>query len=84
MSALKKVCLHYLPSKDCGRTMQRYACQRPKEMNWSYGPCDGGIIIDYVGPLSATFKQMVLMDMIGCICHFTKWQIHPLISTGTI
>ena len=22
--------------------------------------------------------------MKGCICHFTKWQIHPLISKGTI
>ena len=23
-------------------------------------------------------------DMKGCICHFVKWQIHPLISKGTI
>ena len=25
----------------------------------------------------------VPLDMIGCICHFTKWQIHPFISKGT-
>ena len=24
------------------------------------------------------------LDMKGCICHFTKWQIHPFISKGTI
>ena len=23
-------------------------------------------------------------DMKGCICHFTKWQIHPFISKGTL
>ena len=26
----------------------------------------------------------VPLDMKGCICHFTKWQIHPSISKGTI
>ena len=24
------------------------------------------------------------LDMKGCICHFTKWQIHPFISRGDI
>ena len=24
------------------------------------------------------------LDMKGCICHFSKWQIHPFISKGTI
>ena len=24
------------------------------------------------------------LDMKGCICHFTKWQIHPFMSKGTI
>ena len=27
---------------------------------------------------------IVSLDMKGCICHFTKWQIHPFISKGTI
>ena len=26
---------------------------------------------------------MVPLDMKGCICHFVKWQIHPLITKGT-
>ena len=25
----------------------------------------------------------VPLDMKGCICHFTKWRIHPFISKGT-
>ena len=25
----------------------------------------------------------VPLDMKGCICHFTKWQIHPFISKGS-
>ena len=24
------------------------------------------------------------LDMKGCICHFVKWQIHPIIYKGTI
>ena len=24
----------------------------------------------------------VILDMKGCFCHFTKWQIHPFISKG--
>ena len=27
--------------------------------------------------------QFVPLDMKGCICHFTKWQIHHFISEGT-
>ena len=27
-------------------------------------------------------SHMVPLDMKGCICHFTKWQIHPFISKG--
>ena len=34
--------------------------------------------------LWAEFDHFVSFDMKGCICHFTKWQIHPFISTGTI
>ena len=26
--------------------------------------------------------QIISFDMKGCICHFTKWQIHPFISKG--
>ena len=26
----------------------------------------------------------VLLDRKGCICHFTKWQIHPFVSKGTM
>ena len=26
--------------------------------------------------------QIIPFDMKGCICHFTKWQIHPFISKG--
>ena len=24
------------------------------------------------------------LDIKGCICHFVKWQIHPLISNGAV
>ena len=34
----------------------------------------------YIKLLSYTIQ---ILDMKGCICHFTKWQIHPLISRGT-
>ena len=27
---------------------------------------------------------IVALDMKGCICHFTRWQIHPFISMATI
>ena len=27
---------------------------------------------------------IVPLDMKGCICHFTKWQIHSFISKGTL
>ena len=27
-------------------------------------------------------KQIVHLDLKGCICHFSKWQIHPFISKG--
>ena len=26
--------------------------------------------------------RFVPLDMKGCVCHFTKWQIHPFISKG--
>ena len=29
---------------------------------------------------SYILTQCVSWDMKGCICHFTKWQIHPFIS----
>ena len=29
-----------------------------------------------------TITQIVPLDMKGCICHFTKWQIHPFIYKG--
>ena len=29
-------------------------------------------------------KSIVPLDMKGCICHFTKWQIHLFICKGTI
>ena len=28
-------------------------------------------------------SHVVYLDIKGCICHFTKWQIHPFISKGT-
>ena len=28
-------------------------------------------------------QSIVPLDMKGCICHFTKWQIHLFISKGT-
>ena len=28
-------------------------------------------------------QHTVPLDTKGCICHFTKWQIHPFISKGT-
>ena len=28
--------------------------------------------------------HIVPLEMKGCICHFAKWQIHPLISKGTV
>ena len=28
--------------------------------------------------------DIVPLDMKGCICHFAKWQIHPIISKGAI
>ena len=31
-----------------------------------------------------SLQHLVLVDMKRCICHFTKWQIHPFISDGTI
>ena len=27
--------------------------------------------------------QIVPLDIKGCICHFTKWQMHPFISKGS-
>ena len=32
------------------------------------------------------FKQLYIIpsDMKGCICHFTKWQINPFISKGSL
>ena len=34
---------------------------------------------------SASFNTFIVpFDMKGCICHFAKWQIHPLICKGTI
>ena len=33
---------------------------------------------------STVCTHFVTLDMKGCICHFTKWQIHPFISKGTI
>ena len=27
--------------------------------------------------------KIISLDMKGCICHFTKWQIHPFIYKGT-
>ena len=30
------------------------------------------------------YQHVVPLDMKGCICHLTKWQIHPFISKGTI
>ena len=36
-------------------------------------------------PLSNDYKDyFVPLYMKGCICHYTKWQIHPFISKGTI
>ena len=36
-------------------------------------------------PITSPWRNTaVTLDMKGCICHFTKWQIHPLISKGTI
>ena len=29
-------------------------------------------------------RSLVTLDMKGCICHFTKWQIHPFISKVTL
>ena len=29
-------------------------------------------------------SYFVTLDMRGCICHFTKWKIHPFISKVTI
>ena len=26
--------------------------------------------------------HIVSLDMKGCVCHFTKWQIHPFVSKG--
>ena len=31
-----------------------------------------------------THAHLVSLEMKGCICHFAKWQIHPLISKVTI
>ena len=33
--------------------------------------------------LVSTSVLIVPLDMKGCICHFTKWQIHPFISMWT-
>ena len=32
---------------------------------------------------STVCTHFVTLDMKGCICHFTKWHIHPFISKGT-
>ena len=28
------------------------------------------------------YNTIITLDMKGCICHFAKWRIHPLISKG--
>ena len=33
---------------------------------------------------SLFFKLFTALDMKGCICHLTKWQIHPFISKGRV
>ena len=33
--------------------------------------------------IQLSVNYLVPLDMKECICHFTKWQIHPFISKGT-
>ena len=42
------------------------------------------IVVMYIYDVSKCPDYNVPLDMKGCICHFTKWQIHPFISKGTI
>ena len=38
----------------------------------------GGVILS-----NTEYQYFVPLNMKGCICHFTKWQIHPFMSRGT-
>ena len=41
-------------------------------------------VIDFFSNVPPFPSQIWTLDMKGCICRFTKWQIHPFISKGTI
>ena len=41
-------------------------------------------VVDVMDEHLHNFVEVVPLDMKGCICHFTKWTIHPFISEGTI
>ena len=43
-----------------------------------------GYILIYQYCKGKNLIHSVPLDMKGCICHFSKWQIHPFISKGTI
>ena len=42
-----------------------------------------GGLLAWICSLFKWQSQFVLLDRKGCICDFTKWQIHPFISNGT-
>ena len=42
------------------------------------------VVITVNMAICVLFCYFLPLNMKGYICHFTKWQIHPLISTGTI
>ena len=78
-----------------GRLLPRRCCW----CEWWGGgaPCGGGdgVIGGHCWPIDErwpsfqiphflTVQYIFIFDMKGCICHFTKWQIHPFISKGKI
>ena len=46
--------------------------------NW----CVSGVSAMTLSPFLSSWHIPFLLDMKGCICHFTMWQIHSLISEG--
>ena len=46
---------------------------------WKTHPWGKVRVISFVFVIHC-LHNVVPLDMKGCICHFTKWQIHPFIS----
>ena len=72
---LRRLAWHIEPALDCGLVFWRNVHQvRVRDQLRSLG----------ADMWRRVRREGVPLDMKGCICHFTKWQIHPFIYKGTI